>query len=239
MARGTKLADVIDMVLDECRMSTNASRGPDFRNYIRRLITRHQRTLFDEYYWPFMELPHADGDVALVEDTRYYNFPADIDLDGTIRIWYEFGTIWTELERGITMADYSMYNSDDGVKANPPLKWDSYDEDQFEIWPIPASEGSIRLEGRKKLNDLIDEDDTLDLDDELIALHVAAEVLMANKQADAQAKAQAASNRLFQLRKQLSKDIPTRVGIGSGHSESPPNDKGWPRHYAVYNDRNP
>lgn len=236
MARGTQLHEVIDMVLDEARMSSNASRGPDYRNYVKRLIIRHQRTLYDGYYWPFMELKHADGDIALVAGTRYYNFPDKLDLEGAIRLWHEFGTIWIELDRGINMADYSAYNSDDDDRADPALKWDSYDETQFEIWPIPASAGTVRFEGRKKLNELIDEDDTLDLDDELVALHCAAEILASNKQADAGAKQEQARTRLTQLRANLSKKKDVRMGLGESDNSAPPNRKGWPRHIAVWND---
>lgn len=235
MARNTPLSTVIDMVLDESRLSSNASRGPDNRAYVRQLIKRHQIALYDEYHWPFMELKHADGDVSLVAGTRYYDFPNKLDLEGVVDLWHPFGSVWIPVIRGITLADYSAFNSDDDQRADPPLKWDNYDETQFEIWPIPKSAGSVRFTGRKKLNDLIDEDDTLDLDDVMVSLFAAADVLAAKKQADAQTKLDAANRRVTQVRANLYKDIETRVGLGD-KQDGPQTKTGWPRTIAVWND---
>lgn len=238
MPINTELSEVIDMTLDEARMSTNASRGADYRNYVKRLIRKHHRLLYDKYSWSHLEITRDNAGVSLVAGTRYYDFPSNLELQRAFTLWYKYGTTWIRLERGVGPDEYSAYDSDNDDRADPPLKWDNYDETQFEVWPIPASAGSIRFEGIKKLNKLTEESDTLDLDDLMVSLFAAAEIVAGSKQSDAELKLNQANSRLSELRALYTKDVNCRVGLG-GNNDSPPNREGWPRVIAAYNERNP
>jgi hypothetical protein len=85
------------------------------------------------------------------------------------------------ITRGISMEDYNSLNSDDGDTEDPVRKWDIIDAgsgDQFEVWPMPASNGeTIRFDGFKALGAFTSESDTCTLDDTLIVMFAAAHIL--------------------------------------------------------------
>ena len=112
---------------------------------------------------------------------RYYDIPDDLHLERIERIDYFWGDKWYPLERGINVEDYNIHDSDADVREEPAIKWDVSDtgsEAQIEIWPIPVTDGrEIRVTGIRKLTPLIVAGDRLDLDDMMISLFTAAELL--------------------------------------------------------------
>jgi len=204
MPRGTSLSLLTEMVQDESRTSSATSRGVDHRAYLQRLIKRVQQELYDDYDWPFMRITRDAAGKDMAAGQRYYDFPTALNPDRISRVWHQFGGLWTPLDQGITPAEYNAYDSDADVRADPPQKWDWYGESQFEVWPLPASaNGEVRFEGMKSLTLLSNDAATADLDDHLIVLFCAAEVLAPNNQKDASLKLQKAQRRLATLRGNL------------------------------------
>ena len=197
MARGTQLQHVVEMLQAECRLSTATSRGLDNRENLKELIRRTQTILYEENVWPFMKTKKEDARKTLAAGQRYYNFPTDVNPDRITKLWVQYGqNIWTPVEHGISPVNYTQRNSDNDQRADPALRWDWYGEDQFEIWPIPASDGSqLWFEAEKPCPEPVAESDTLFLDDRMIALYCAAEILAADNQKDAQAKLTLAQRR--------------------------------------------
>jgi len=74
---------------------------------------------------------------------------------------------------------------------------------RIEVWPMNSTAQTIRLTGQRELNDLVVDTDTADLDDELLTLSVAIDILSRSRKADAEIKLQMASRRLQQIRSGL------------------------------------
>ena len=202
MARLNTLDELVEMVLDNCRLSTNASRGVEHRNYVKRLIRDYYETLYSEHDWPFIRIKKENAGKDIAAGQRYYDFPATLDLERAYELWVKWGTGWIPLAYGIGPAEYSAYDSDADARSDPPIRWQIYQEGQFEIWPLPASNttNGLRFEGYKKMTLLSAGSDRCDLDGILVAKFVAAEILAGNKAADAPAKLASAQERLATLK---------------------------------------
>jgi len=103
------------------------------------------------------------------------------------------------------------------------LKWDRYGNNQFEVWPLPSTNGDaaapysnwVGFEGQKAVEAYVADTNRADLDDYLIALYVAAELLAENGQKGASdAKAGAANARRNNLRASMSDKSRFTMGRG-------------------------
>ena len=101
------------------------------------------------------------------------------------------------------------------------MRYEAYGDvaGQIEVWPIPANNGSsatkdgiVRLEGVKNLNPLSAKTDTADLDDQLIVLFAASELLTRQKSGDAQMKMAQAQAHYLRVKGRLSKGEPIVFG---------------------------
>jgi len=196
MSRGTQLIQLLSMLRAEAGQSMKVSVGVDAEGGFKHLLARTQESLYDDYDWPFMRVLPTK---ALSAGQRYYDLPADLNME---RI--ESVVVWDSgspcpLTRGIDWPDYAQHNSDGGERADPALKWDirhTGTKEQIEIWPVPASNDmTLQFKGIKKLNPLIANDDTAELDDLMITLFAASEILARQKSEDAGAKLAAAKDR--------------------------------------------
>ncbi len=87
----------------------------------------------------------------------------------------------------------------------------SGEDDRIELWPVPdqdartgvGDDGSIKVVGIRNLRPFRDETDVCDLDDRLIVLYAAAELLAAAGAKDAQLKLQQAAARYAKLKGDL------------------------------------
>lgn len=226
MAIGTTLNDLVEMVRNESRLSSNTSRGTDMRENIVQLIRRHYQMLADSFDWQHLELKRDMAYKDIVANQRYYDFPTNLNTDKIASAWFKYGEIWTELDYGISFEDYNSQDSEQGQTSNLVYKWDWYGASQFEAFPIPATtDAKISFVGQKKINALINDDSLCDLDDILISLHVAAEILAGNgQQAAAQIKAEAANRRLSQMRAGKSDQSRVQIGLGNPSSTWRPRD---------------
>jgi hypothetical protein len=211
--RGNTLEDIRNQVANECGSSTAFSRSTDVRGYYDQIIKRVYETLYDDYEWPFQRVKKEDAGVVLQLGERYYDFPLQLKIERISEVWRKYGNVWGKLTQGILPEDYTAMDSDANYRADPALKWDVYSPTQFEVWPIPASTGDeIRFDGYKTFTPLNTEGALCDLDDRLVVLHAAAEILAEKDSKRAMAKAAAAQRRLISLRGQLA--TKTRIGYG-------------------------
>lgn len=84
-----------------------------------------------------------------------------------------------------------------GVQA--PL-YSNAESTVMEIWPLPASAQQMQFTGQRLLNSLVADTDTADLDDMLLVLFVAAEMLRRRKMQDADLKLSMANSQLAAVR---------------------------------------
>jgi hypothetical protein len=221
MARGTQLLSLIAQLRAETGRTQNVAVGVDEVENLKVILQRTQETLYDEYEWPHLRVQRT---ISLVAGSRYYNFPSDLNFDRIQDVKLKYNGVYTDLERGILFDDYSIYDSNAATpdRSFPVLKWDirhTGSTEQMEVWPIPSDAATLYLFGTKKLGNLIQESDTAALDDRLIVLFAAAEILSRQKSPDAKNKLSQAERRLLMLRRNgqgASKTV--QVGLGRGRN---------------------
>lgn len=215
MLRNT-LGQVIEMTREEARLSTNTSRGTDHLTHVTRVIKRHYEMKAEEWDWQHLELRGSDAGVIMAAGQRYYNFPVAVNINKITRAVHKWGNEWCPLSNGISNDEYSVYDSELDVRADPVLRWDFSGQAQFEVWPLPASiSGEVRFEGQRKAEALVDNDSRLDLDDVLISLYAASTLLMEHDRENAAAeKSAAAVSRLAWCKAALSDRGRYVIGMG-------------------------
>ena len=124
----------------------------------------------------------------------------------------------------------NLGDSDGGIKASPVRKWDwkwnpATSTDQIEMWPIPDnSNDRLQFTGLRALNALTADSDLADIDDDLIVLFSAAEILAAKKQEDAPAKLSLAREHYNTLTGNYTRGKSPTV-MGGGRSSTPMRNK--------------
>lgn len=219
MALGTQLQVIVEMVRDEARLSSATSRGIDHLAHIKRLVRRTHTMLCDSYEWEHLRLKREDAPVPLAANQQFYSWPATLNTDRAFVAYLRHSGLFTRLEPGITPEHYNIINSYNGGRGLP-LRWDWYGATGFEVWPVPSDNtGVIFFEGTKRADPLVDDTSLADIDDVLLSLQVAAEILSGNKQEGAaKIKMAAANTRLSQML--ASKASTHRTVIGASDTTS-------------------
>lgn len=216
MARRTQLQELVSMLRAESRRSSSVALGIDEEALLKAVLRRHQEILYDGYDWPFLRVMPKK---PLAAGQRYYDMPTDLNFDRIEEVVVWFSGQPQPITRGIGFREYAQFDSDSDVRSSPAMAWDirSTNDDtaeQIEIWPIPDSNDTfLQFQGIRKLNPLVSNSDRADLDDQLIVLFAAAELLANQKSQDAGAKLEAAKERHAQL-KARSKGASPMVAIG-------------------------
>lgn len=214
MAINTQLGDLVTMLRNEIGASISPAQGQNDLPAIKNIIQRNQEMLYDDYKWQHMI---KNVDMPLYAGQQYYTFDPLINFNLIYGAWVNWSTAWEPLIYGI---DPMMYNYNNptvpGTRADPATRWNHYDTNSFEIWPVPAGNvtQTVRFRCTRNLRPLLGDSDQADIDDRLIVLFCASEMLARNKSADAAAKQQLAQQRYRALKgNQLKKPM---VIMGGG-----------------------
>lgn len=213
MARGTQLQDVIGMVRTEAGQSASVAAGVDNLPALTQKIKRTQELYHTDYDWPFLREVFP---IELAASQRYYDLPSKtltdssvsyLDMERIEEVAINYSGRPVPIERGISFEQYAQYNSDADTPAtaSPARRWDikrtAANTEQVEIWPIPTDDTQIlSFKGIRRLRPLVSMSDVLDLDDYLIALTVASEILARMGAKDAGKVESAAAARYKQLK---------------------------------------
>lgn len=223
MATGIPLGSLVESLRHEAGLVTLASLGLNQRDQLVRLLQRHQRTLYDKVAWPFLK---TYGDVVLQAGQRIYDFPATVNLERIVGVERRWGATWEPIGYGIGGAEYSDQDSDGDVRADPILKWD-FRNRQWEAWPIPEtngvalSDGVVRFWSIAKLAAFVTDEDLCTLDEDLIVLFAAAEILEDAKAPRAQTVGKLAIDRYNTLTRNLTPSSNIQIGMSSGGARRP------------------
>lgn len=212
---GNTLGQIVEMVRSEARQSTNTSRGTDNLDNIKQLIKRHYQMLLDEFDWQHLTIKRHHAVKDLLPNSQFYDFPEMLNTDRIENVWVYHGNMWLKLDYGIDYDELNCHDSDMGESSTHPLRWDYYGHDQFEVWPMPTGVGvKVAFEGQRKVEPLINNNSKVYLDDIMISLFVASEILAANNQKDAKIKNDKAEGRRLQMRS--GKGSHKRIAVGRG-----------------------
>ncbi len=188
-----------------------------------RLLDNEQKRLAADFDWAFLD---KYTDVAAGVGSRNLTLPTDIVFERPVRVERKFNLLWQDIEHGITDADYNISDSDLARTMDPIRKWRlKSDGTTFEVWPIPSTAQTVRFHGQRTITSLqtagaYDPTKTLDLDDLLVVLFVAANRLARAKQADAQIMLTRANDRLQMLRASGPPITQREVILGGNQSDA-------------------
>ena len=226
MARGTTLGEMILMLREECGHATSAALGQNTLPRMKRVLQRTQEFLWGDYTWPHLRVYREE---SILAGQRYYSFPADLAFDRVENVHVRYDDCWRPVCYGIELEHYNAQDPELDDRDDPVLRWQAHEGDQYEVWPLPASNGlRLRFEGIKKLAPFVADADRADLDDNLIVMFAAAEILAKQKGADGQAKAQVAGKLYSQLKGQQSKNRMFTMGGGRDPAMGPQYDRPRP-----------
>lgn len=201
MARGTTLGQLVLMLREEIGDATSAAQGQNNLPHLKQVLRRTQEFLWNDHSWPHLRVQRFE---VLQAGERYYSLPEDLSFDrveGVPDCWIQYDETWRPVCYGITPEMYNISDPEKNEREDPVTNWQVYEDDQYEVWPLPATNGyRLRFEGIRKLRPLLADSDRADLDDNLIVLFAAAEILARRKSADAEAK-RTLAGRLYQTLK--------------------------------------
>lgn len=191
MARGTQFVQVIEQVRAEVRRSTTVAVGIDDLQNLKQIVRRVYKMLWWDHDWP--HLTKYFPAVTLNAGQRYYDMPDGLSYERvkSWALWYS--GIPQPLDYGIGFEEYAVSNPDAGARSEPALRWEvRYGDgvqEQFEVWPVPSSsDQTLQFFGYGSEPTLVNDADQLLLDDTLVTLYAAADILTAQKSEDAKLK---------------------------------------------------
>lgn len=206
MARGVTLGELTTQLRLAARYDPTPALSIQVLPMMQQTLRDTQERLYDEFDWPFLKVT---SDKTLAAGQRYYDVPTNLNLERIISVDVRYSDKWCPVERGIELAHYNLRDSDNDEREDPVRRWDVADTGtgpQIEVWPTPASNGDLlRFRGIRKLGALSATGDIADLDDQIIVLFAAGELLGGAANPAAQVKFAQAKKRLETLQGRVTK----------------------------------
>lgn len=222
MARGTTLGSLVSKLRTAARYDPNPALSLNLVPLMEQTLSDTQERLYDEFDWPFLRVRR---DKTLAAGQRYYDIPNDLNLERIIQVDVRNGDRWLPVERGITLDHYSSIDSDANKRMDPVCRWEVMDTgngEQIEVWPVPATNGALlRFTGIRKLTPLVKQSDRADLDDQLIVLFSAGELLSGAKHPEAEIKFRQAAQRKDILQGRVTKRRNNSFTLGGDPMNEP------------------
>jgi hypothetical protein len=210
----------VELIYDlraELERNTDPAAGVGDLQSLRRHLQRTYETIYDDYDWPHLTVTNS---VSLSAGQRFYDVPATLDYDKLVEIRLFWNSLPTPISRGISLDDFATYNSDDDDRSDPVQKWDIRYTDikeQIEVWPIPATSGdSINFIGKRKFTQLVDDADRCLIDDHVVVLSAAVELLPEKSAGKLKLKLAALQSRYNRIKgRSKAGSGSVRIGLGS------------------------
>lgn len=160
MARNSPLSLVRSIMKAETFQSLQStSTADDSRN--NQLISDVQSQLAGSYDWEFLKKRWS---VGVGGSNRFVNFPTQddsglpygINFDRPHQLFIKWNNVWQPTIYGIDeYPEYNYLDSDRNQVLDPVQRWQFYDENQFEIWPVTSSGQTLRFVGQRILRPLL------------------------------------------------------------------------------------
>lgn len=217
MARGASLLELVGDLRTELGRAPNVAVGPGDIPMLQRALRRVQKTLWTNHDWQF--LTHTFPRIKLQAGNALYDMPAGLDIERImdVAVWQNDTPI--PIKRGIGWSEYSSFKP--GDRADPVMRWDLRTDENFatqmEVWPTPASDNyELQIIGVRNLRPLVADADLCDLDDELLILFAAAQLLARQGAKDAPIVMQMAQDHLAKCKSRASSGNYKTVRVGLG-----------------------
>lgn len=215
MARNVQLSQILRDIRAFTGRSLSVAQGLNDRDALIAHANQIYRGLVIDHDWEHL---YIQSDVPLFDGTRYYDFPIDLEFEYVQNVWVEYGSSKIDLDYGVGPPQFVAYNSAQGEKSWPPRRWmiDGRDPDRFEVWPVPDQNATLCMWGRRTVPDMVADSDICLLDQDLVSLTVAGEILQRNRHPDAEIKLAQANSRLLRLLQRQRSHKRTPVVLGGG-----------------------
>lgn len=199
MARGRQLSQLLNQLQAEAGMSLLPASSVSSKEHRIQLLNRTQARLYASFDWDFALIKR---DTDLGQGARYVGQPADMDFERTdyCAIAVAGTSDWRRLDYGINEAHYRQVA--EGTEGSPQ-RWGPSEGGFIEIWPVPDDAYTLRFRGYQLLPVMVDESDRAILDDTLIVLFAAAELMKRAKLPDYEDKQREAQLHFTRLRSQM------------------------------------
>lgn len=191
--RNRQFGDILQDLRLESKRSASAQLGVSEEDALKRKINRLYEFFWFDYKWPFLKI--MDADKAVSAGVFKFDPPASIDLERIEKVAVRYSNIWAPVTRGLTTEMYNALDSDADERSEPIENYDiqfTGTNPQIVVWPRPSQNTTVRFQGRRKFQKLVNSSDICYLDDNLIIMHGAAELLASAEDPTAQAVANAA-----------------------------------------------
>jgi hypothetical protein len=220
---------MLSEMLNDLRAESNISLQPGHNLASRDahiiLLRRVQRELWLQATWPD-QLVYRD--IFTASGQRTYEYPDDVDFESIQEMWIDPGGGTGNASKTFYPLSYGIgpddINYTDSGFTGQPEKWQHFsdNEDQFELWPVPDGEYTVRLKGMKRLGKLVEDTDKSTIDGTLIVLYAASELLAQAKNDLAPLKQAKALAYFQRLRGMLTAQKTEPFVIGGGPSSYQP-----------------
>lgn len=220
--RRKQFGQLITDLRAELLKSTDPAVGVADLPTLRQVLARNYESIYQSYDWPHLNVVFSR--IPLSAGQRYYDFPDDCDYDDVKQavVWWNSQPV--HIERGIGFEHYATHDSEGGATSDPVSRWDvrwTSTREQMEVWPVPASGGqAVQFEGTAKFVPLIEDADLCRIDDHIVVLASAIELVPEKSRQAAQAKLAAAQSRIASV-KGRSKSASGSIRLGLGGSNPP------------------
>lgn len=156
----------------ELRQSSNPAVAQSADHILVNAIKKAQSFLHAAHAWPHMRIRR---DVPLEAGSHLYDWPAEMDYENVEEVQFK----WVDRWQPVTLfADddevYNVYDTDAGVRSDPVLRYRIISDVQLEVWPIPMTDGLLRIKGLKRPPELSGDAVQCPFDDGLVTLVAAA-----------------------------------------------------------------
>ena len=224
MALNQQFHVLVSQLRDELGQSTSASVAATNNGPLKQAIKRTYEQLYDEFDWPHLKLRKR---ISLQAGERYYDFPDDINFDRIIDVSIWYSGVPHPLHRGIGPEHFASFDSEGGDRSEPTIAWDFKANEtdtsaspQFEVWPVPNSNDLVvEITGIRNTDRLVNDDDICRLDDNLVVMFTAAQLLRRQKSPDADDMAGLARKRFDTLTGRGAKAGRPRFRMGLGSND--------------------
>lgn len=201
MARGTTLTELTRMLRAETGRTLLVSAGVDEEEALHVLLQQAQEMLADEYDWPFLRVKPTK---AFSAGDRYLDVPEPLNIDRIESVSVHWSQEWLPLERDIRPEHYSAEDPLEDERCDPVQRYDIVatgdDDTQIEIWPLPATAGTLLFVGLRELRPLTSGAHRADLDDQAIVIQAAATLMLGHEHKGTKAKEAKLAKRLAQIK---------------------------------------
>jgi hypothetical protein len=198
--RNQALSSVLRKYRQEIHVSDNPAHNASVRDSQVYELQTEQERLWKKHSWPFLRVERY---IDLQAGQRFYDTrgaklydgtpKSDLGIERLEKVELRWGPGWYELRPDIGPGEYQRVDSELGTRGWPCEAWRVYEDEQFEIWPIPSEnadpvsiDGRLRLTGIRDLRPFIADDDRCDLDDNMVIKFAAARYKAGSGGKDAQ-----------------------------------------------------